>query len=197
MLFTLFLLIFWWDRGFFQHWRRRLRGDLLRLAFEDAHDGLSRQRLCHPAARQSDGGPLPSVSLTRRALVSMALRRQLGGLVVEDLLWLALGLCPLVRRCGERGEGIKDGFSGQWHLGLRVGVSTGQCLEGGLPTFLVPGASLWALLSETAKGGDIGRELRNVCGNKERGAVRRLRGPLQTNKQPRAAAPRVSRGHSG
>lgn len=42
------------------------------------------------------------------------------------------------------------------------GVSTGQCLERA-PTFLVAGASLWALLSEIAKGGDIG-QLRNVCG---------------------------------
>lgn len=75
------------------------------------------------------------------------------------------------------------------------GVSTGQCLERA-PTFLVAGASLWALLSETAKGGDIG-QLRNVCGIQGGGAVRRLRGPLQTNKQPSAAAPRVSRGHSG
>lgn len=39
-------------------------------------------------------------------------------MVVEALLWLALGLCPVVGWCGERGEGIEDGFSGEWHLGL-------------------------------------------------------------------------------
>lgn len=65
-----------------------------------------------------------------------------------------------------------------------AGSKSGSVFREGGPTFLVTGASLWALLSETAKGEDIGRELRNVCGHKERGAVRRLRGPLQTNKQP-------------
>lgn len=66
------------------------------------------------------------------------------------------------------------------------GVSTDQCLERA-PTFLVAGASLWALLSETAKGGDIGR-LRDVCGTQGGGAVRRLRGLdlcKQTNSQVR------------
>lgn len=65
-----------------------------------------------------------------------------------------------------------------------AGSKSGSVFREGGPTFLVTGASLWALLSETVKGEDIGRELRNVCGHKERGAVRRLRGPLQTNKQP-------------
>lgn len=62
------------------------------------------------------------------------------------------------------------------------GSKYGSVFGKGAPTFLVAAASLWALPSETAKGGDIGGELRNVCGTQREGGHASLAG-TSANKQ--------------
>lgn len=118
-------------------------------------------------------------------------------MVVEDLLWLALGLCPPVGRCRERGEGIEDGFSGEWHPGLHEGVSMAQCLERARLLFWLQRRVCGHSHLRLPRGGTLAGSCEIYAEHKEKGAMRRLRGPLQTNKQPSAAVPRVSRGHSG